>query len=383
MRKQATVLLAIWLMLFWTGCTAVPTLENDESSSDASQAVSVDSLPESDTSTSTQTTTTSVTTQTKTTTMSRRPSRSATTTTTTTTASTQGEFDVPKITLVGNKDEKNWIYRYGEGGLTVRETVVNSGRGGDAVEIVQITDAHIAFNILERLNWKTCLRYAADYDYTVATGDLIEGLHTDLTNFLKNSLDKNPNTMLVLGNHEWNPTKGTPEEMDERYALLQEYWPNDVVYSSAVIKDKVMLIQLDNSQSRFWDSQIPKLQADLKIAREKGYAVLLFYHVPLRTENPEESNVKALLPNNPKVINTYNFKSGQLRGSEEDATGQVYDIITNNADVIKGAFCGHLHEDIYTEIVAKTADGKDAVIPQHINHAGRYDAGHVLKITVK
>ncbi len=388
MRKQVVALLTIWLMLFWTGCAAAPTAPNDASSSDISQVVSVDSLPESETSSSTQTTTTtSVTAQTKTTTMSRQPSRSATTTTTetmtTTTASTQGEFAVPKITLVGNKDEKNWIYRFGEGGLTVRETVLNSGRGGDAVEIVHITDAHIAFNITERLNWKACLRYAADYDYTVATGDLIEGLHTDLTKFLKNSLDQNPNTMLVLGNHEWNPTKGTPEEMDERYALLQEYWPNDVVYSSAVVKNKVMLIQLDNSQSKFWDSQIPKLQADLKTAREKGYTVLLFYHVPLRTENPEEGQVKALLPNNPKVINTYNFCSSQLRGTENDATGQVYDIITNNADVIKGAFCGHFHEDIYTEIVAKTADGTDAVIPQYINHAARYDNGHVLKITVK
>lgn len=290
---------------------------------------------------------------------------------------------MPEITLVGNKNEKNWIYRLGEGGLIVRETVIESDRGGDAVEIVQITDAHIAFNIQERVNWKTCLRYAANYDYTVATGDLIEGLHTDLTKLLKNSLNNNPSTMLSLGNHEWNPTKGTPEDMDERYALLQEYWPNDVVYSSTVVKNKVMLIQLDNSQSKFWDSQIPKLQTDLKTARQKGYTVLLFYHVPLRTQNPDETSVKALLPSDPRFIYSYDFCSSQLRGTENDATSQVYDIITNNADVIKGTFCGHLHEDIYTEIVAKTADGKDAVIPQYVNHAARYDNGHVLKITVK
>jgi hypothetical protein len=248
---------------------------------------------------------------------------------------------------------------------------------------VQITDSHIAFDVMKRLNWQTALRYAASADYAVATGDLIEGLHADLTKFLKDSLSKNPKTMLVLGNHEWNPTEGTPEDMDARYDLLQQSWPNDVRYTSTVVKNKVMLIGMDNSQSKFWDSQVPKLEADLKTAREKGYAVLLFYHVPLRTENPAETAVKALLPTDPKVINVYNFNKGYLRGTDDDATGKIYQLITTNADVIKGAFCGHLHEDIYTEIVAKTPNGADAVIPQYINHGNRYGAGHVLKITVK
>ena len=288
-----------------------------------------------------------------------------------------------KNTLAGKQGEKNWIYRFGDSGLIVRETTLDSGRGGEAVEIVQVTDSHISFGVNERVNWKTCLRYAADYDYMVASGDLIEGLHTDLTKFLADSLASNPNAMLVLGNHEWNPTKGTPESMEDRYALLQEYWPNDVRYSSAVVKNKVMLIQLDNSQGAFHADQIPKLKADVETARKKGYAVLLFYHVPLRTENPDEAAVKALLPSDPKQIHAYNFETQQLRGTADDATGQIYDIITHNADVIKGAFCGHLHEDIYTEIVAETPSGERATIPQYINHAARYDSGHVLKITVK
>lgn len=378
MRKTAGFFLTIILVLSLVACGGDPSADGSSSAPTVSNSTesteSIDHLSTSDT--ASQTTTTTLPT-----TSSRRPS--LTTTTTTTTTTTKNEFDHPKTMLVGKEGEKNMIYQLGENGLVVRETVIDSGRGGEAVEIVQITDAHVAFGMTERLNWQTCLRYAAKFDYTVATGDLIEGLHTDLTKWLKDSLSENPNTMLVLGNHEWNPTKGTPEEMSDRYALLQEYWPNDVVYSSVVVKNKVMLIQLDNSQKTFHAEQIPKLQADLKTAREKGYAVLLFYHIPLRTQNPDEKAVKALLPSDPKIINSYNFRSGQLRGSEEDATGQVYDIITNNADVIKGAFCGHLHEDIYTEIVAKTPDGQDTVIPQHINHAGRYGTGHVLKITVK
>lgn len=366
MRKVAAALLSGFLLLSTCACSGSTVSDGAVSEMSPGGAVDVS--------------TSSSVSATRSTTSMRAPNSKPTSSTT---APVQNTPTGVKTVLVGKEGENNVIYQLNEGGLVVREVIINAGRGGEAVEIVQITDAHVAFRLNERMNWQTCLDYAKDYDYTVATGDLIEGLHTDLTQWMKNSLSDNPNTMLLLGNHEWNPTKGTPEAMADRYALLQEYWPNDVVYSSTVVKNKVMLIGLDNSQSQFHAEQIPKLQADLKTARDKGYAVLLFYHIPLRTENPEEKSVKALLPMDPKQIHSYNFYSSQLRGKDNDATAQVYDIITNNADVIKGTFCGHLHEDIYTEIVAKTASGQDAVIPQHINHAGRYGAGHVLKITVK
>lgn len=376
MRGAIIAMALVCLMLTMTACGSTAGTDSSAAMSSTSTVSSTSTTSTSAVASSTQTSLS--------TTATRKPvSRPTTTTTTAATTAAVDEFAQPKVDLVGTAGDKNHIYRFGDSGLVVRETTVDSGRGGEAVEIVQITDAHIGFAVTQRLTWQTALRYAAGADYTVATGDIIEALHTDLTDWLKNSLLKSPNTMMVLGNHEWNPTEGTPEAMEDRYDLLQGSWPNDVVYSSVVVKNKVMLIGLDNSQSKFWDSQIPKLEADLKTARTKGYAVLLFYHIPLRTENPDEMKVKALLPTDPKIINTYNFRSGQLRGKENDATDKIYDIITNNADVIKGAFCGHLHEDIYTEIVAKTPDGRDAVIPQHVNHANRYGAGHVLKITVK
>lgn len=378
MRKIAVLLIAFILFLTACGTDSVGDVSSEPSAPPSAE--SEQSVPDTTTSRTTETSMLS-TTKRRPTTTKRRPTTAATTTTTT--APTLGEFEQSKKMLIGEEGKNNVIYQFGENGLIVRETTIDSGRGGDPVEIVHITDAHVAFEITRRLNWQTCLRYAAGFDYTVATGDLIDGLHTDLTKWFKDSLVNNPNTMLTLGNHEWNPTKGTPEQMSDRYALLQEYWPNNVVYSSVVVKNKVMLIQLDNSQNEFCTEQIAKLQADLTIARDKGYTVLLFYHVPLCTKNPAETGVKALLPFDPTQIHKYNFSRGHLCGTADDATGQVYDIITNNADVIKGAFCGHLHEDIYTEIVAKTPDGKDAVIPQYINHAARYDNGHVLKITVK
>ncbi len=301
----------------------------------------------------------------------------------TATSPTRGEFDLPKTTLVGKAGDKNWIYRLGEDGLTVRETVIDSGKSGEPVEIVHLTDAHIGWNYA-RIIWKTCLRYAAQYDYTVATGDIIEATHPDLMKFFQESLADYPRVMASLGNHEWAGTiDGMPTDRNKRYPILQEYWPNDVYYSSTVVKNKVMLIQMDNSQGKFWDSQVPLFQADIKTARQKGYTVLVFYHIPLRTENPDEKRVEPILAKDPNAITPYNFYDYQLRGDTTTATGKIHDLITANADVIRGTFCGHFHEDFYTEMPATTPDGTATVIPQYIGFAGNGDMGHVLKITVK
>ena len=65
------------------------------------------------------------------------------------------------------------------------------------------------------------------------------------------------------------------------------------------------------------------------------------------------------------------------------ATEQVYNLITNNGDIIKGVFNGHMHNDYYTEILAKTASGEDTVIPQYTMTASIYEDGRAVKITVK
>ena len=60
----------------------------------------------------------------------------------------------------------------------------------------------------------------------------------------------------------------------------------------------------------------------------------------------------------------------------------MYNLITSNADVIKGCFSGHKHCDFYTEINAKTADGTATVIPQYIVIGAAYGP-NVLKIKVQ
>ena len=126
------------------------------------------------------------------------------------------------------------------------------------------------------------------------------------------------------------------------------------------------------------EDQIPKLKADIAKAKQNGYVVLLFFHIPIRTSDADKS-VTAIRGMDGT---TDRFNSTDLRLSDP-TTREMYDLITNNADVIKGIFTGHMHNDHYTEVKAKTSDGKDAVIPQIVLAGAFYETGTVHKITVK
>jgi hypothetical protein len=190
-----------------------------------------------------------------------------------------------------------------------------------------------------------------------------------------------PETINLLGNHEpvrqWQHSVTDASSRDSRYAIMQQYWNHDVYYTSRVLKNKVMVIQLDNSQEEFWASQKPLLEADLATARANGYTVLIYTHCMLSTLNSADTAVVQLYGTDEGAYNLYNKGVG-----ESDSTG-VMNLIVNNADIIKGVFNGHMHADYYTEIQAKNADGTAAVIPQYTLHGDFYDNGNVLNVTVK
>ena len=142
-----------------------------------------------------------------------------------------------------------------------------------------------------------------------------------------------------------------------------------------------MLIQLDNSNSCFWESQVEPFEADLALAREKGYDVFLFYHIPLATGNSKDTDIYPIMRRDGYNYDFYNNYIGNPKTSGASKT--VYDIIVNNGDIIKGTFCGHKHTWYYTEILAKTASGEATVIPQVVIAGTPYDGGHALKIIVK
>lgn len=440
MRKVLVFLLSAVLLCAMVGCggsiqeaSSLPAVESSRSTSTTTTSTTA-------TTTTTTTTTTTATTTTATTTTTTTTTATATTTTklhaeegtyieevvddivttTTTTMSKEQFLSQIKITHVGSEDdEKNWVYQLGFNGLMVREATIDSGRGGEAVEIVQVTDIHFNYlndkdfqendatvmatyesrghmaNGASRKNAELCMRYGSFFDQTVVTGDTIDYLTWGAIEMLEEIIWKPyPKTLVSLGNHDpihaMGETLTDSAVLETRYKMLQENWKHDIHYTSKVLKNKAMIIQMNNAlydgdQYVFRDEHLTKLKKDLATARSKGYVVLLFVHVPLATNNPAETKV-AEIARTPKHYNNFYIGANSAVVGGITSTGvtyEVWDLIMNSADVIRGVFAGHLHEDYYAEMLAKTPSGEDKIIPQYVNHAAFSDNGHVLKITVK
>ena len=309
-----------------------------------------------------------------------------------------------------------WKYKM-SGGVVVREVVIDTGKGGEDVEIVQLTDVHINYCTEEDLqdpvlksthaaqtwlrnfgvknNLQRCLNYAKSADQIVITGDLMSYLSKGGLQKVKEYIfDPYPTVMACLGNHDsikkCGGTVAETTSISTRMKELEESWIHDIYYQSRVLGDKVMVIAMDNGslvdekkqQGVFWDRQVELLRGDLATARANGYAVLLFYHVPISTANMKYERVQSTFIGD-KKNDTFNFFAYGVGYSSTGASKKVYELIVNNGDIIKGAFCGHHHSDFYTEIAAKTPDGGRTVIPQYVLCGVPYNEGHALKIIVK
>ena len=175
-----------------------------------------------------------------------------------------------------------------------------------------------------------------------------------------------------------------PESLsaERRWEILRSVWKHDIDYTSKVVGGKVMLIQLNNGEGKFYASQKAMLEADIALARANGYAVLAFMHEPISTGNASDTNITAIRKDDGSASG--NYYSGQVGGPNADAaTKAICDIIAANGDIIKGVFNGHQHADYYSEILAKTASGADTIIPQYTLSGCIYGNGNALKITVK
>ena len=312
-----------------------------------------------------------------------------------------------------------WTYTVWDS-LKVRELTFDVGLSGEEVTVIQLTDLHFkafteedlenptlkstyenrtSFSVGETVpNIQKALDYAdrQNPDQIVLTGDNLDCLSQGAMNLMKEHIwdryreddGEVRKVMACLGNHEASQQMtGTVEEsisLDERLNMLEEFWEHDIYYSSKVIKNKVMLIQMWNCQSGekyFWDGQAEKLSADIAAARANGYTVLLFCHAPMNTYDTRYYSTLPLIKRQ-GAENLYN--NNKIPGPFSTGTdGEVYNIITNSADVIAGVFNGHYHSDYYSEIKAKTADGIDKSIPQYTLCSNSHDGGHVLKITIK
>ena len=313
-----------------------------------------------------------------------------------------------KITVTGNANNPNYyIYKLGENGISVRDVVIDLGLDNQ-LEIVQLSDMH--FNYLNATDYKVknptvlstndvrtfgknassvvkarkALDFARTADAVVLTGDTIDYLsYGGIELLYKEIWDVIPDAMVTMGNHEYlQRMQGVmPESLsaERRWEILRSVWKHDIDYTSKVVGGKVMLIQLNNGEGKFYASQKAMLEADIALARANGYAVLAFMHEPISTGNASDTAIRK-----DDGSASGNYYSGQVGGPNADAaTKAICDIIAANGDIIKGVFNGHQHADYYSEILAKTASGADTIIPQYTLSGCIYGNGNALKITVK
>lgn len=233
--------------------------------------------------------------------------------------------------------------------------------------------------------------YAENFDKTVITGDVLDFMSSGAMELMdKYVWNRDPNITVTLGNHEhvrqMETDKTDETSLESRLAVLEKFWRHDMYYTSEILGDKVMIINLDNSRERYWDFQVHKLAKDIGRAKREKLIILIFQHDAISTGKREDMHVKALIECDGDEGDFYNTVGSTNK--TDKATDAVYKLITENADVVKGLFCGHYHSGFYTEVKACYTDEKgvhDAVIPQYIEEGLVYNdyAGHVLEITVR
>lgn len=287
-------------------------------------------------------------------------------------------------------------------GVYVRNVNIDASNvEGDTITVVQLNDVHFGTANSSTNNANNALTYAknANADRVVVVGDVMSdksqaNIDAMVDVFNESTIFDPERIIMCIGNHDAREYQSGSEttSLKNRLALLEKVWKNNLYYSSDVIDEKVMIIQMDNAsqaggtgKSAFWAAQVPLLKADLDIARANGYVVLIFYHMPLNTNNSDMSATTAITAYGDAVSNesiNYYDDTNLVGVNSTGASKQIYDLITNNADVIAATFCGHMHADYYTEIVAKTALGEDKNIPQYVLVGNMYNSGHVINITV-
>lgn len=304
---------------------------------------------------------------------------------------------------------------------------VNGKRVGSPVNIIHFSDVHFNavndddknnptimalyegrdFNKGNKYNTLAAvksLEFGKLFDRTVITGDLLDHYSFGSMELLKNVILDKYDVLLTLGNHETAEIMPSINGKDykEKYTLKEKYdylnknlWTNDVYLYSEVLSDKegnekVMLLLLDNSTNKYLytDAQFNKLKEYIDSARKKQIPVLIFQHCPISTGWGDDEGKDLVEPydviDNPNGVNDNYGKSSSLIGGElnRDAmSDKVYNLIVGNGDIIKGVFCGHNHNNIYTEILATTPQNANVKIPQY-TVSGNYSYSNVIQITV-
>ncbi len=315
-------------------------------------------------------------------------------------------FSVPMTVIQGSEDDPiRCFYQRMDNLLNVRRITIKAIRPGKTLDICQTSDLH--FNYLDAEDFAEndpcvmssyqhrqwlkggaslqnairAVEYGTYCDQLVVTGDILDYYTHGALEYTKKYLwDACPNAIACIGGHDVTcRMQGTvPDAMprEEKYKGLQEIWNHDLQYYSRLLDDRVMVIQMNNDCGAVL--QYNRLLDDLVLARQKEYTVLLFQHEPFSTGNPDDINVPFIRVGDGNLSHDfYSIRAGHPNDRESAIALRA--LVLEYADVIKGIFCGHCHNDIYTELVAPSG----RIIPQHILTANAYQNGNVLHISVE
>ncbi len=297
-------------------------------------------------------------------------------------------------------------------GQMIAEVCIETGIGGDEVTIGVIADMHFNYcneqdlldeelkDTFEHRAWNAggssivAAEKAQDITdlmaQTVILGDILDYMSSGARDLaIEHIFSRNPNALCCIGGHDYTKEMqtGNPDKLplQTRLNYLKEFWPNDIHFDFKIVKDKVICVQLDNSQGCYLDEQAEKLQNIILKARNENKIILIFQHEPLSTGNKEDEDLQGH-PDLPGANQKhYNFYSGDLIYSTnkppKDADKKIYNILKENTDIIKGIFAGHVHGVYYCNI--HFDNGK--TIPQYAftsNCYGNY-CGIIGKVIVK
>ncbi len=319
-------------------------------------------------------------------------------------------------------DKQGHVYIEDSAGVIVHDVEIDAGLG-EEVTIGHIADIHynycnqqdldeadpVLMSTLENRLWlkdgysvqlgRNAYALMDDPDLMVFNGDTLDYLsHGTMELMQREVWDRYPDAIATMGGHDIaRCMEGKVREtmsLDERVAMAQAFWKHDMYYVKRILKDKVMVLGLCNLMWNITAEQLEKFKADIAEARDKGYAVLVFMHEPICTGNPEDALVVADSPAVLKHWYGQGFPRDFYRAENNrcsmvggvgctETTDAFYDVLINSADVVKGVFGGHVHIELYFDIIAKTPDGQPATIPQFVKIASAYGDGSIMRITVK
>ncbi len=335
--------------------------------------------------------------------------------------------------IIRNTDTSDSFGTLGNGSKK-RVVTINTGLSVEQVSVGWLSDIHLNYinktdieqalpNILAGYRGRSWLRNGEGlttsvktinystrlFDKTVVTGDIVDYLSNGSLLATRNLIAKksiNNNLLMATGNHEFaetcqTDTPGLPNNysLAQKYGLLQNSWAHDVYYHDEIIykadgvTPNAHIVTIDNGNLAYADGTAEKLAATIAEAKETNTPIFIFQHVPIRTDNPNETSVWytggqtlyfGTADNNNGGFVNMTTMGGYCDASKSEDTAATLALIRKNSDIIKGVFNGHEHENMYTEIPAWDENGnviEGEYIPQFTASASAY--GWVNEIVIK